>query len=89
MATVNYSYIFGAYLDGGQTGTYVLHPVGGRYNDVSAVPSLGTTPPQSGNVQVLSKWIVASPPNYQLWMEIKNNSDESVYFDVNWLNVGY
>lgn len=89
MATVNYAYIFGAYLDGGQAWTYYLSPIDGRYNDASAVPSIATTPPQSGNVQILSKWIVASPPDYQLWVEVQNNSDESVYFDFNWLNVSY
>jgi hypothetical protein len=86
MATVNYQYIFGAYLDGGQTATYILSPIDSRYNDLTPVPSIGTTPPQSGNVQILAKWIVANPPTYQLWFEIKNNGDDSIYFDVNWLN---
>jgi hypothetical protein len=86
MTTVNYAYVFGAYLDGGETATYTLSPIDSRYNNISLVPSIGTTPPSSGNVEVPRQWVVASPPNYQLWFEAQNNSEDSVYFDVNWLN---
>jgi hypothetical protein len=86
MTTVNYQYVFGPYLDGGATGTYILSPIDSRYNDISIAPSAATTPPSSGNVEVLRKWVVASPPNYQLWFEARNNSEDSVYFDGNWLN---
>lgn len=85
MASVNYELLQG-WMGGGLTWNYYLEPIDERYNDVWVAPAPSYDP--TGNLEILSKWVVASPAGYQLWYTIRNNSPDAVYFWINTVNVG-
>lgn len=84
MANVNY-WLLEGWMGGGLTWNYYVEPIDARYNDVWIVPNPVSN--QSGSLEILRKWVVASPAVYQLWFELQNHSEESVYFAVNVVNV--
>lgn len=84
MANLNY-WNGAIWMGGGLTWNYFLGPIDARYNDVSIAPDPASN--ASGNVQILSKWVVASPQAIQLFFTVKNNSSASVYFAWNQIEV--
>jgi hypothetical protein len=73
------------WMGGGLTWNFYWSPIDARYNDIWVVPDPASN--QSGNLEILRKWVVASPGLYEFWFQVRNNSSSSVYFDVNVINV--
>lgn len=87
MAHVNYIPVNEGYMGGGLTWQYYLSPIDSRYNDVVVTPDVFANN-QSGNLEILRKWFVTDAQgNAQLWYEVRNNSSNDSYFNINLVNI--
>jgi hypothetical protein len=85
MANLNYNN-GDAFLGGGVTAvTFFYGPIDARYNEISIAPDPASN--ANGNVQIVSKWVVATPQEIDLYHTITNNSPDPVWFAWNAIEV--
>jgi len=73
-------------MGGGLTWNYTFTGLDARYFDVSIAPDPASN--ANGNVEILSKWVVASPQAIVLWITVQNHAADPVWIAWNLIDVG-